>query len=171
MFGIMINKTTMIILFLTAIFSGLVAGLLYSYSCSVNVGLKLLSDIEYIKAMQSISKAIQNPVFFVSFMGLLFLFPVTVYQQYSLRSNSLRLLISAMVIYFVGVMAITVFGNVPLNEQLAKFQTLFATQDEVSSMRQNFEKPWNKLHTIRAIPSIVSFSLTILYIIEQRTSK
>lgn len=67
-----------IIIFLTILFSGLVAGLFYAYSCSVNPGLKALSDVEYLIAMQSINRAIQNPYFFCSFMGLLLCFPYAV---------------------------------------------------------------------------------------------
>jgi uncharacterized membrane protein len=71
------NSFMKMALFTTILFSGLVAGLLYSYSTSVNPGLKALPDNEYIRAMQSINTAIQNPVFFIAFMGLLLLFPFT----------------------------------------------------------------------------------------------
>ena len=46
--------------FITILLCGLVAGLLYSYSCSVNSGLKTFADNEFIKAMQAINIAIQN---------------------------------------------------------------------------------------------------------------
>ena len=65
------------LLFLSVLLSGLIMGLLYGYACSVNPGLNKLSDAEYLRAMQSINTAIQNPVFFISFMGTLFILPVT----------------------------------------------------------------------------------------------
>ena len=55
--------TTNIILTIAATTTALIAGLLYAYSCSVNIGLGRLADAEYISAMQSINKAIQNPLF------------------------------------------------------------------------------------------------------------
>ena len=50
--------TTNIILTIAATTTALITGLLYAYSCSVNIGLGRLADAEYIAAMQSINKAI-----------------------------------------------------------------------------------------------------------------
>ena len=74
--------TTNIILTIAATTTALIAGLLYAYSCSVNIGLGRLADAEYISAMQSINKAIQNPLFFISFMGTLLLLPLCTYLNY-----------------------------------------------------------------------------------------
>ena len=77
----------------------------------------------------------------------------------------ITLLLSATLIYVIGVFGVTMFGNVPLNEQLAKFSISTATESEIIKMRIAFEKPWNAYHTIRTIASILSFGLTILSII------
>jgi len=53
-----------ITLVITTTTTSLIAGLFYAYSCSVNPGLRRLADKEYLTAMQSINKAILNPVFF-----------------------------------------------------------------------------------------------------------
>lgn len=155
-------------LLITLLLSGLVTGLMYAYSCSVNIGLRSLPDAEYIKAMQAINIAIQNPAFFLSFMGLLLMFPVTAYQQFTQQGNFLYILIIALLIYFIGVFGVTAFGNVPLNNQLAKFQLLTSNRDEIAAMRKAFEKPWNHLHTIRTGAAIISFGLTILYVLKQK---
>ena len=157
-----------IFLFTTILFSGLMAGLFYAYTCSVNMGLKTLSNTEYIKAMQSINVAIQNPFFFLTFMGLLVVFPITTFQLYQQPTNALYLFISAMIVYVVCVFGVTIFCNVPLNEQLAKFSVLTANENEISLMRQQFEKPWNTFHRIRTVASIVSFGLIILFILKQK---
>ncbi len=157
-----------VVLFTTILFSGLVAGLMYSYSCSINIGLKELSNTEYIKAMQSINIAIQNPLFFISFIGLLVLFPISIFQFYGQPANSFYLLVLAMVIYFIGVFGVTVFCNIPLNEQLASFSTITATENELSVMREVFEKPWNTFHQIRTVASIISFGFSIIFILKQK---
>ncbi len=158
-----------VFLFTTVLFSGLVAGLFYSYACSINIGLKTLSNIEYLKAMQSINIAIQNPVFFFSFMGLLVVFPITTVQLYRHQHlNSPHLYVLAMAIYFICVFGVTIFLNVPLNERLAKFPILTANENEISAMRETYEKPWNAFHNIRTVASILSFGLTILFIIKQK---
>lgn len=155
------------ILFITTLFSGLVAGLLYSYSCSVNIGLKALPDAEYLKAMQSINIAIQNPFFFISFMGLLLLFPFSAWGLYSQQTTtSFYLLLVATAFYFIGVFGVTVFGNVPLNNQLAGFVISSASSEEISKMRFTFETSWNKFHLIRTVSAILSFGFTILSIMK-----
>ena len=156
-----------ITIFTTILLSGLVAGLLYSYSCSVNIGLRALPDAEYLKAMQSINLAIQNPFFFVSFMGLMIMLPLSAWQLHSLPSHSpYYALFLAMILYFIGVFGVTVVGNVPLNNQLAVFNITQASSNEISTMRIAFEKPWNTFHLIRTISAIISFGLTILSLLK-----
>ena len=155
--------------FVTILLAGLVAGLLYSYSCSVNIGLRELPDAEYLKAMQSINLAIQNPYFFLSFMGLLVMFPLSVWQLYSIHSPAAYYsMLIAMILYFIGVFGVTVIGNVPLNNQLAGFDLLHATSGEISAMRVTFEKSWNTFHLIRTFSAIISFGLTILSILNYK---
>ncbi len=69
-------------LFVSTFLTGLIAGLFYSYSCSVNLGLSKLSDIEYLKAMKSINKEILNPWFFSSFIGSLIMIPFCTWLYY-----------------------------------------------------------------------------------------
>ena len=155
------HKKQSIMPIITITLSGLVAGLLYGYACSVNPGLHKLGDKEYLTAMQSINVAILNPLFFLSFMGLLAVFPVTAYQL-RLQQTTFYYMLMAMIIYVVGVFGVTMFANVPLNNRLASFNISAASQVDVSSMRSIFEKPWNTFHTIRTTASIVSFVLSIL---------
>jgi uncharacterized membrane protein len=152
-----------IIVFLTILFSGLMAGLLYSYSCSVNPGLKALPDKEYLSAMQSINRAIQNPVFFISFMGLLVLLPVSSWLSYkqSMTVPFIYVLI-ATVIYFIGVFGVTVMGNIPLNNQLEKFNISSSSATQIADMRLGFETAWVRWHTVRTIASVISFGVLVL---------
>lgn len=158
-----------IFIFQSILLSGLIAGLLFSYSCSVNPGLRFLSDNEYIKAMQSINNAIQNLYFFIPFLGLLLVLPISTFLNYKNQIDlSFYLVLLATIIYVFGVFGITMFGNVPLNEHLAKFSITTATSYEISEMRQSFEKPWNSYHTLRTAASIISFSLTIFSLIKSK---
>ncbi|WP_316633852.1 anthrone oxygenase family protein [uncultured Flavobacterium sp.] len=152
-----------IILGITILATALIAGLYYGYSCSVTIGLNKLSSKEYILAMQSINVAIQNPWFFASFMGTLFLLPISAYLNFtSIQSPRFLLLLAAAVIYTIGSFGVTVFGNVPLNDMLANVDLKTATSDEMNMARQNFENPWNTLHNIRTIATIVSLIFCII---------
>ena len=152
-----------IFLFLTTFLMSLIAGLFYSYSCSVNPGLCKLSDSEYIKAMKSINRAILNPWFFVSFIGTLIIAPGTtaLYFRNVGADTSFYLLLFSSIIYFVGVFGVTVVGNVPLNNALDSLETANQPHRELRSGRLNFEAPWNRLHTIRTIANILSLALTL----------
>jgi uncharacterized membrane protein len=79
-----------IILVLAGILTALVTGLYFGYSVSVNGGLHRLNDFEFVKAMQSINAAIQNPLFFVSFIAPLLLLPLATFLQGD--TNSINLL-------------------------------------------------------------------------------
>jgi uncharacterized membrane protein len=153
------------ILFITVLFSGLVAGLLYSYSCSVNPGLKALPDNQYLAAMQSINAAIQNPLFFISFMGILILFPFALRHVYITQPTaSFYFFIAAAALYYIAVFGVTVAGNVPLNNRLAGFPISSATAADMASMRMMFEKPWNNYHSVRTTAAILSFGCIIMAI-------
>jgi uncharacterized membrane protein len=155
--------TTNIVLALTTLTTALIAGLFYAYSCSVNGGLAQLSDTNYILAMQSINRAIQNPLFFISFMGTLFLLPISTYLHYnSAQLNRFYLLLFATIIYLIGVIAITAFGNIPLNNALDKFSMQLADNEAIRQARLGFENAWNSFHLIRTIASIVALILVIL---------
>lgn len=154
------KKMTTLVLLLTCLTTALIAGLFYGYSCSVNIGLGRLPDREYLAAMQSINIAILNPVFFLSFMGTLILLPASCYLNYG--RPTFMVLVLAMLVYLIGVFGVTVFGNVPLNEALAKFDMTAASVSEIANQRTRFEEPWNKLHTFRTLATLISLVLVIV---------
>lgn len=151
------------VLVLTGTSTALMAGLFYGWSCSVTVGLARLSDSEYISAMQSMNRAIQNPVFFTCFFGTALLLPLSAYL-YDEPPLSVRfwLLLAATVVYLSGVLGVTIFGNVPLNEALDAFQLQSASAQAMATQRAAFEVPWNHLNTFRTIAATLAIILVIL---------
>jgi uncharacterized membrane protein len=151
------------ILIITATLTALIAGLFYAYSCSVNLGLGRLADREYLAAMQSINKAILNPLFFASFMGTLLMLPLSTYLHYrQVQDTRFMLLLVATIIYAAGTFGVTIFGNVPLNNVLDKFNIIKASATEISAQREMFEKPWLLLHNIRTVAAAISLILVII---------
>jgi uncharacterized membrane protein len=148
-----------IVLVFAGILTALVSGLYFGYSVSVNGGLHRLNDSEYVKAMQSINAVIQNPIFFVSFIGPLPLLPLATYLQGDANSMQFALLLASSVLYIAGSFGLTMVGNVPLNQRLAKFDMTKASGNEIAYARAEFEKPWNRLHTIRTIASIAATAM------------
>jgi len=128
------------------------AGLFYAFSCSVNLGLARLPNAEYVSAMQSINRAIQNPVFFAAFFGAPILLPLSVFLHYE-QPLTMRFwfLLAATIIYLIGTFGVTIFGNVPLNNTLDRFNLQSASEEEIAVQRDNFEGQWNNLNTVRTV--------------------
>lgn len=153
-------KMTTILLIVTATLTALIAGLFYAYSCSVVLGLGKLSDVEYLKSMQSINREILNPVFFISFMGTAFLLPISTFI-YRGQNPVFLLLLLATLAYLIGVFGVTVVGNVPLNDQLDQFDIANSTSQVLKEMRDKFENRWNFFNNIRTFFSVISIVLTV----------
>ncbi|GAA5089022.1 hypothetical protein GCM10023210_13330 [Chryseobacterium ginsengisoli] len=153
-------KMATILLIVTATLTALIAGLFYAYSCSVVLGLGKLSDMEYLKSMQSINREILNPLFFMSFMGTVFLLPVSTFI-YRSQNPVFLLLLLATFAYLIGVFGVTVAGNVPLNDQLDKFDIANSTSQAIKEMRDKFENRWNFLNNIRTVSSVITIVLTV----------
>lgn len=157
-------RTADFILIITTLMVALVAGLFYAYSCSVIPGLGRLSDTEYLKAMQSINRAILNPVFFSSFMGALLFLPLSTWMSWRqpVLQHGFWCLLIAMLIYVAGVFGVTMLGNVPLNNTLDQFDIAGGTAEQIRSQRSAFENRWNTLNHIRTVGAILSLLFTIL---------
>ncbi|RYJ45674.1 Cytochrome c class I [Flavobacterium beibuense] len=144
----------------TLLVTALMAGLFYSYSFSVNPGLAPLDDKSYLLAMQSINRAILNPIFFICFFGSVALLPLNAYLGYegniTLKFSFLAL---AAAFYIIGLFGITILYNVPLNESLGAFKIEGSSAEQLSDMRKAFEGPWNRWHSIRTGAVIISFIL------------
>jgi uncharacterized membrane protein len=152
-----------ITLLATAFTTALIAGLFYAWSCSVIPGLGKLSDANYLLAMQSINREILNPLFFMSFMGTLFLLPLSTWLQYNpFTPVRFYLLLGATIVYGAGTFGVTIFGNVPLNNALDAFHIQPDSTETLSQQRALFEKPWNQLHAIRTIANVIALILVLL---------
>lgn len=101
------------------ILTGLSAGLLFAYFVSATPGLSRLGDRAYLSAMQSINKAILNPTFIAVYFGAAVVLIVTTVLFYRAGlTPEFRWLLAASIVYVVGVVGVTVAGNVPLNDAL-----------------------------------------------------
>lgn len=153
---------TDLILALTATLAALIGGLFYAFSCAVNPGLAKLSDEGYLAAMQSINKEIQNFLFLASFMGTLLFLPLSTWLQFRVGiTDSFWLLLAATFVYTIGVFGLTMFGNVPLNQALDRFNLSSASAKDMVTQRERFEIPWNRFHRIRTVASVLTVILVI----------
>jgi uncharacterized membrane protein len=147
-----------LVLLLSTVSTALIGGLFYAYSCSVNPGLARISDAAFLQAMQSINRAILNPLFFISFMGTLVLLPISVWF-FKEQSMVFYLLLAAALLYFGGVFLVTMLGNVPLNNLLDAADLSKLDTEGLAALRNKFENSWNFFHRIRTIASFLCLVL------------
>ncbi len=143
------------------LFTGLTAGLCFTWSNAVTPGIGRLDNLSFLKAFQAMNRAIINGKFMIVFFGpviLLFL------NTYLFRNNSISfwLFLAAAILFFVGIGLVTIFGNVPLNESLDASHLETLTEIELQDLRNKFEQPWNKWHTIRTLSSLSTFVLLVI---------
>jgi uncharacterized membrane protein len=137
--------------------TGLVAGVFYAYSVSVTLGLAAQPDASYVATMQAINERIQNPLFFLTFFGaVLFLIAALAAHSPRPRSGRFWLVALACVLYIGGGFLLTVFVNVPLNEELARVAA-DASAGELARARTTYEGPWNLWNDVRTVFSILAF--------------
>jgi uncharacterized membrane protein len=142
---------------LATLATGLVAGVFYAYAVSVNLGLAAQPDASYVATMQAINARIQNPLFFATFFGaVLFLLATLAAHIQRPRSGRFRLVALACALYIVGGFLLTVFVNVPMNEELARVAAN-ASPDELAGARAAYEGPWNFWNGVRTVFSSMAF--------------
>jgi len=138
----------------------MVGGVLLVFSDFVMRSLDLTKAKGGIEAMQVINVEIMRSVFMPFFLGLA---PVSlviaVYAGITLEGTPARLLMAAGGLYLVGVFAVTVFGNVPLNNQLAVMDP--AASQTLGFWKNIYMTKWVNLNSFRTVASLVSAGLTL----------
>jgi len=151
----------------SVILTGLSAGLFFAWSVSVIPGTQKLMDATYLESMQSINRAILNPLFYTVFFGP-FLFPaVSSFFAYSTNKTAFALFLAAALIYAIGTIGVTALGNIPLNDQLDILNLTEMNSKQRSAFRTDYESKWNQFHSIRTAFSLLVFVLALLGVIEQ----
>ena len=139
------------------------AGIFFTWSNAVKPGIGKLSDIEYLRALQSMNRVILNNAFKIIFLGAIIavaLVPVFYFNLYP--KNIFWLFVFTLVIYWIGVFGVTVSGNIPLNEILDKTNLESITSEEIKTLRKSVEVKWNNFNLIRCISSGITFILLIV---------
>ncbi|MET7701153.1 anthrone oxygenase family protein [Streptomyces sp. NPDC005485] len=133
---------------------GLIAGVFYIFACDIMPSLARSDDRVYIEVMQNINDVIQNPVFFLSFMGALLLTAVSAWQ---LRGSPYRRWVWAALAAYTLAFLFTVVVNIPLNNDLANAGDPAKIADP-AAVRERFEDPWVAWNVVRALLSTLALA-------------
>lgn len=149
----MIAAVFPILTFFALLGSALMAGLFFAFSVSVMGALARLPAGQGAAAMNAINIAILNPVFLTVFMGTTLLCAIlAVKAVIGWNEPGSAWLLAGSLSYLVGIFAVTVVFNVPLNDALA-------ADGAVWSRYLTVWVPWNHVRAIAGLLALASFWL------------
>ncbi|MFF3610210.1 DUF1772 domain-containing protein [Streptomyces sp. NPDC002580] len=132
--------------------TGLLAGVFYAFACAVMPALARSDDRVFIEVMGNVNDVIQNPVFFLSFLGAPALTAVAA-RRYRGAPN--RWWVFAALAACALVLLITVAVSIPLNNGLADAGDPARIADP-AAVRDRFEDTWAAWNVVRALLSTVA---------------
>jgi uncharacterized membrane protein len=140
--------------------SALVGGVFFAFSSFVMKALARVPSSEGIAAMQSINVVVMNPSFLGAFMGTAVLSLGVIGLALVSRSHpSATFFLAGAVFYFVGTFLVTIFGNVPLNDQLA---AMSATDPAANDLWEHYLDRWTTWNHVRTVAATVAALLYTL---------
>jgi uncharacterized membrane protein len=142
---------------------GLISGFFYTFSISIMRTLRGVDDRTFVDVMQKINRDVQNPMFFLTFLGSILFGIITLILFLGQPFWVLLPVILSLAGYFVC-FAVTVRGNVPMNVRLDRYGPVEKIAD-VPAVRKEFEDRWTRLNGIRAWASTAGFGAAVWAVI------
>ena len=128
--------------------SALIGGVFFAFSSFVMKALARVPAAEGIAAMQSINVVVLNPSFLGLFVGTAAIsLVVVVFAAVGWGTPSAPWLLAGALAYVLGTLAVTMLGNVPLNDRLA---AVSATDPGSVALWRHYLDRWTLLNTVRA---------------------
>jgi uncharacterized membrane protein len=159
----MINNAIFVLTFAAAIGSALVAGIFYAFSTFIMAGLGRIPPEQGISAMQSINVTVINPAFFLAFFGTAALcLALIVVAWINWSESGSGLILAASLLYLVGCIGVTMFGNVPLNNALAAVQPGTAEATALWQRYLDVWTAWNHVRTAAPLAAAILFTVALL---------
>jgi uncharacterized membrane protein len=157
-----------VVLAVTALTMGLMAGLFFSYANSVMPALRRSDDKTFVTAMHHINIVIQNGAFLLCFMGALLLGILA--AAVHLTSGTRRILpwVLAALVLYAAVFLVTMAFNIPLNNKL----DAAGDPDKITNfkaVRDAFEVSWIRWNLVRTVGAVAAFmSITWALVLSRR---
>jgi len=150
---------------LSALGAGLIGGLFFAFSAFVMTALGRLSPAGGISAMQPINVAVLNTVFFTAFLGTAALSALAVIASLIRWSEpGASYLLAGGLLYLIGTIVVTMVGNVPLNNELARVKPDSA---DGTNLWQRYLSDWTAWNHVRTITSLAASACFIVALVRQ----
>lgn len=143
----------------TTLLVTLVAGIVLSFAVVVMLGIRSLSDRNFLQAFKAIDRVIQknHPVFMLVWIGSILTLAMTSgLGLFILEGFDRIILVTACAIYIFGVMLPTAIINIPLNNELQKLNLIAMSDTDLKEFRSKFESTWNRWNISRTIIAIAT---------------
>jgi uncharacterized membrane protein len=145
---------------LSALGSALVAGIFFAFSTFVMEALSRLAPAQGIAAMQSINIVVVKSWFMAPFMGTVVTAAILALTAILLRDDPRAVWwLAGAALYVVGTFAVTIAGNVPLNDALAAVQP---ESSEGASVWTRYLKDWLWWNHVRTAASLAAAACFVL---------
>ncbi|MFJ4961273.1 DUF1772 domain-containing protein [Streptomyces sp. NPDC088729] len=153
----MMSAMTSLFLVLAVIVNGLYAGFMVTFLVAVMPGLAELTDQQFTAAMRRFNEKVPGPAFLVLFLGVIALPTAALIAGLGEHDGVAGPAIAGALVCAVAGHAVTIAGNIPLNNALARSEG-----GDDSAARTAFESRWNTLHQVRTAFSLVACALLAL---------
>jgi uncharacterized membrane protein len=154
------ERSADIVLGAAVIAMGLVAGLFFFSAIAVMPALTAADDRTLVDAMQQTIDKIENPAFFLVFIGAPVLAAVALAQaRQSGQAKTTAWIVAGLVLYTV-MLVITFAVHLPLNEDL-KDAGDPARIENLAEVRDDFVTPWVAWDIVRTVASIAGFGALV----------
>src|SRR5262245_15462605 len=137
---------------LSALGSGLMAGVFFAFSAAVMSALSRLPPASGIAAMQSINVAVINPVFLTALLGTaLACGAVAISSLWTWHEPGARLRLAGSLAYLAGTFLVTIVFNIPRNNALAAVDPASAGGARLWAGYLTGWTAWNHVRTVAAL--------------------
>jgi len=157
------DRLLAVLIVLSALNAGLVAGVFYAFSTFVMRALHLRPAAEGIAAMQSINVVVLNPKFLGCFVGTVPLGTVAAVGA-TLHGPAWTAgwTVAGAALYCVGCFGVTIGCNVPLNNVLA---TIAPDAPDAAARWDDYVRRWTAWNHVRTTASLAASAAFILAIL------
>jgi uncharacterized membrane protein len=159
-----LDNIVFILTFLSALGSGLIAGVFFIFSFAVMRALSRITPFSGMWAMQSINIYILNPVFLGVFLGTAIIcaaLAITAVVRWHLPGAGW--LLAGTMIYIVGSIGVTMVFNVPLNNTLMVADPATPEGLELWAKYLTDWTFWNHVRTFASIAACGSLIMGLVY--------
>lgn len=153
----MIPQATVVLVFAAAIGCGLVAGIFFAFSSFVMAALARLPSPHGIAAMKAINVTVVNPGFMLVFFGSgVLCLAALACVALAWPGTGGAFVVVATAVYLAGSIGVTILGNVPLNNALAKAAV---DTPEAAALWSGYLADWTRWNTVRTATSAAAAAL------------